>query len=45
MDAEFDAGADRASTRDVFAAGAIRASKWINGKAAGYYEMTDILGL
>lgn len=35
----------RASSRDVFAAGAIRASKWINGKAAGYYEMTDILGL
>uniref|UniRef100_A0A7S0W3M5 4-hydroxy-tetrahydrodipicolinate reductase n=1 Tax=Hemiselmis tepida TaxID=464990 RepID=A0A7S0W3M5_9CRYP len=35
----------RASSRDVFAAGAIKASKWINGKAAGYYEMTDVLGL
>jgi dihydrodipicolinate reductase len=29
----------------VFAAGAIRASKWIAGKPAGYYEMTDVLGL
>ncbi|EKX37565.1 hypothetical protein GUITHDRAFT_165430 [Guillardia theta CCMP2712] len=35
----------RASTRDVFAAGAIRAAKWIKGKSAGYYEMTDVLGL
>ena len=26
-------------------AGAIRASKWINGKPAGYYEMSDVLGL
>ena len=26
-------------------AGAIRASKWIKGKTAGYYEMSDVLGL
>lgn len=35
----------RASSRDVFAAGAIRAAKWINGKPAGYYEMSDVLGI
>jgi len=35
----------RAQSRDVFAAGAIRASKWIAGKPAGYYEMSDVLGI
>eukprot|EP00287_Rhodomonas_sp_CCMP768_P013383 CAMPEP_0196717720 /NCGR_PEP_ID=MMETSP1091-20130531/1089_1 /TAXON_ID=302021 /ORGANISM="Rhodomonas sp., Strain CCMP768" /LENGTH=264 /DNA_ID=CAMNT_0042058187 /DNA_START=21 /DNA_END=815 /DNA_ORIENTATION=- len=35
----------RASSRDVFAAGAMRAAKWIAGKPAGYYEMSDVLGL
>lgn len=35
----------RASTRDNFAMGAIRALKWIVGKPPGIYTMKDVLGL
>lgn len=34
-----------ASTRDVFARGALRAAKWLVGKPAGRYGMKDVLGL
>lgn len=34
-----------ASTRDVFARGALRAAKWLVGKPAGRYSMKDVLGL
>lgn len=33
----------RAETRDVFAAGALRAAKWLAGKPAGLYTMQDVL--
>ncbi|MCC8181100.1 MAG: 4-hydroxy-tetrahydrodipicolinate reductase [Planctomycetes bacterium] len=32
-----------AESRDVFAAGALRAAKWLAGKQAGYYSMQDML--
>lgn len=35
----------RASSRDTFAAGALRAAKWISGKPAGMYSMRDVLGI
>lgn len=35
--------AHRAQTRDVFAAGAVRAAKWLCGKAPGMYSMEDVL--
>lgn len=35
----------RASSRDVFARGALRAAKWLVGKPAGSYAMVDVLGL
>jgi 4-hydroxy-tetrahydrodipicolinate reductase len=35
----------QASTRDVFARGALRAAKWLVGKPAGRYSMKDVLGL
>ena len=35
----------KASTRDVFAQGAIRAASWLAGKPAGLYSMKDVLGL
>jgi len=35
----------RASSRDVFARGALRAAKWLVGKPAKMYGMTDVLGL
>ena len=31
-------------SKKVFAAGAIRAAKWIAGKPAGMYDMKDLLG-
>jgi 4-hydroxy-tetrahydrodipicolinate reductase len=31
------------STRDVFAAGAIRAARWLAGRAPGLYSMQDVL--
>ncbi len=35
----------RAHSRDTFAAGAIRAAKWVVGKNPGLYDMQDVLGL
>jgi len=35
----------RAFDRRVFAAGAVRAALWLEGRAAGLYGMTDVLGL
>ncbi|MBI5573139.1 MAG: 4-hydroxy-tetrahydrodipicolinate reductase [Elusimicrobia bacterium] len=35
----------RAHTRDTFAAGAVKAAKWIFGKKPGLYTMRDVLGL
>ncbi len=35
----------RAHSRDTFAAGAIRAAKWVVGKKPGLYDMGDVLGL
>ncbi|MEZ4320060.1 MAG: 4-hydroxy-tetrahydrodipicolinate reductase [Myxococcota bacterium] len=34
-----------ATSRDVFAAGALRAARWIAGRAPGTYVMADVLGL
>lgn len=33
----------RAESRDVFAAGALRAAKWVCGRKPGYYTMQDML--
>ena len=35
----------RATSREQFAHGAIRAARWIVGKPAGLYDMADVLGL
>lgn len=35
----------RATDRTIFARGAVRAARWIAGRAAGRYHMTDVLGL
>ncbi|MCI4624662.1 MAG: 4-hydroxy-tetrahydrodipicolinate reductase [Candidatus Magnetoovum sp. WYHC-5] len=35
----------KASSRDTFAHGALRAALWLRGKGAGMYDMQDILGL
>ena len=35
----------KASSRDTFARGALRAALWIKGRAAGFYDMQDVLGL
>ena len=35
----------RASNREIFARGALRAAKWIMGKPPGLYSMQDVLGL
>lgn len=35
----------KASSRDTFAKGAIRAALWLKGKAPGIYDMMDVLGL
>ena len=35
----------KASSRDTFATGALRAAQWIAGKKAGLYDMQDVLGL
>lgn len=37
--------AHRASTREVFARGAVKAARWVHGKPAGLYSMRDVLGL
>lgn len=35
----------RATDRRIFASGALRAAGWLSGRAAGRYEMRDVLGL
>ncbi|MEI6712871.1 MAG: 4-hydroxy-tetrahydrodipicolinate reductase [Verrucomicrobiota bacterium] len=35
----------KASSRDTFAMGALRASIWAHGRAPGLYDMQDVLGL
>ncbi len=35
----------KASSRDTFARGAIRAAKWARGRGPGLYDMQDVLGL
>lgn len=35
----------RASSRDTFARGALRAALWLKGKAIGIHDMQDVLGL
>jgi 4-hydroxy-tetrahydrodipicolinate reductase len=34
-----------ATSRDTFARGALRAAKWLAGKAPGRYRMSDVLGI
>lgn len=35
----------QAVSRDLFAAGALRAAKWLAGRKAGWYSMDDVLGM
>lgn len=35
----------RASSRETFARGALRAARWVIGKSPGLYDMRDVLGL
>ena len=35
----------KASSRDTFAHGAVRAARWLQGRAPGLYDMQDVLGL
>ncbi|MEW6109855.1 MAG: 4-hydroxy-tetrahydrodipicolinate reductase [Nitrospirota bacterium] len=35
----------KASSRDTFARGALKAAIWLSGKPAGLYDMQDVLGL
>lgn len=35
----------KASSRDTFARGALRAALWVHGKEPGLYDMQDVLGL
>ncbi|WP_020590492.1 4-hydroxy-tetrahydrodipicolinate reductase [Kiloniella laminariae] len=35
----------RASNREVFARGAVKAARWLKDKPAGFYDMQDVLGL
>ncbi len=35
----------RATSREQFARGAVRAARWVVGKPAGLYDMADVLGL
>ncbi|MDP9151234.1 MAG: 4-hydroxy-tetrahydrodipicolinate reductase, partial [Myxococcota bacterium] len=37
--------AHRATTRDVFAHGALRAARWIAGRPAGRYTLRDVLAV
>ena len=47
----FAAGGERvelshkASSRDTFANGALRAAQWVANQKAGLYDMQDVLGL
>lgn len=34
----------RATSRDLFALGALRAAKWLHGRGAGWWTMEDVLG-
>src|SRR5690606_26037438 len=34
-----------AADRSLFAAGALRAARWLTGRAPGHYTMRDVLGL
>ena len=35
----------RSQSRTTYAAGALRAAKWLRGKSPGLYDMFDVLGL
>ena len=35
----------KASSRETFARGALRAARWAHGRPAGLYDMQDVLGL
>jgi 4-hydroxy-tetrahydrodipicolinate reductase len=35
----------RATSRDQFARGAVRAARWVVGRLPGHYDMNDVLGL
>ena len=35
----------KASSRDTFATGAVRAAKWLTQQKPGLYDMQDVLGL
>ncbi len=35
----------RATSRDQFASGAVRAARWVQGRPPGLYDMADVLGL
>jgi 4-hydroxy-tetrahydrodipicolinate reductase len=35
----------KASSRGIFAGGAVRAALWLQGKKPGLYGMADVLGL
>ena len=35
----------KASSRDTFANGAVRAARWLMSRPAGLYDMQDVLGL
>jgi 4-hydroxy-tetrahydrodipicolinate reductase len=35
----------RASSRDTFARGAVRAAAWLQGRGPGLHDMQDVLGL
>jgi len=35
----------KASSRDTFANGALRAAVWVDGRSPGLYDMQDVLGL
>ncbi|PYJ10125.1 MAG: hypothetical protein DMF06_07590 [Verrucomicrobia bacterium] len=35
----------KASSRETFAAGALRAAKWVVGRPPGLYSMEDVRGL
>lgn len=37
--------AHRATSRDTFAIGALRAARWADGRAPGLYSMRDVLGI
>jgi dihydrodipicolinate reductase len=35
----------RSQSRQTYAAGALRAAKWLRGRGPGLYDMFDVLGL